>query len=605
LDSLLGGAPGAINSATLNLNDPTVDGSTTYAAILASRALTLSDLPNIVPVRATALPGQALPLFGRYNADINSYDPTFRTPYTQNVSFQVTRSLTRSMSLDVRYVGTMGRKLQGTINLNAPAVFNNQELVDALNVTRAGGNAALFDLMFAGLDVHGATTQTGVTYGAVGSCVNQPTGSTTAPGLGQEGCAANQVRQHGSAHLRRNATFSGFLANGNYVSVVDALANLSAVQSGLQALPAGKSGVSARILRNGCDRLANNLYNPATPASNTNIPTRCFAEDYFYANPQFNNGSGVNGAPNFISNMGHNNYHSMQVQYTLRPVQGISFQSTYTWAKSLTDRFATYTNPQNRSRDYTFDRSLASHEFRTNGTFEVPVGPNKLLFGNASGWLARVVERWQTSIIFNLTSGQPRTPFSSQKLYAAGANSPAPTSRPDIVGPWVTPKTNYAWNGPNQNTGTVYGSPSPFITFADPQCANNVGATDSMGFSLQGSCTLRGLAQVVPEGTPGAILISNGVYGLPLLQNSLPGTQGTLGPNTLRLPGRWTLDGNVGKTFRISESKSIQIRFDATNILNHTSAGEPDFNSQADTFGQITTRQGQPRSFQGQLRLAF
>ena len=509
------------------------------------------------------------------------------------------------MSVDFRYVGTLGRKLQGTINLNAPTVFNNAELRDAMNITRAGGNAELFDLMFAGVDLHGTTPAAGQGYGAVGTCVNQPTGST-APGLGQEGCAANQVRQHGSAHLRRNAAFTGFLANGNYVSVVDALANLSAVQTGLQNLPTGKSGVSARILRNGCDRLGNGLYNPAQAASNTNIPTRCFAEDYFYASPQFNNGSGTNGAPNFISNMGHNNYHSMQAQFTLRPVQGISFQSTYTWQKSLTDRFDSYTDPQNRSLDYSFDRSLAFHEFRTNGTFELPFGPNKLLLGNSSGWVARVLERWQTSIIFNATTGQPRTPFASQKLYAAGANSPQPTSRPDIIGPWVNPESDYKWNGPNQNTGTVFGSPSPFITYTDPQCTNNVGATDSMGFNLQSSCTLRGLAHVVPVGTAGAILMADGVtYGVPLLQNAMPGTQGNLGANTLRLPGRWTLDGNIGKTFRITESKTIQIRFDATNILNHTSAGEPDFNSQADTFGQITTRQGLPRSFQGQLRLAF
>jgi hypothetical protein len=603
LDSLLGGAPGAINSAALNINDPTpLDPSITFANILATRALTLSDLPNIVPVRATAQPGQTLPIYGRYNADFNSYDPNFRTPYTQNLTLQVTRSLSSVMTVDVRYVGTLGRKLQGTINLNSPAVYNNPELVDALNVTRAGGNSPLFDLMFAGLDLHGTT---GTGYGAVGTCVNQATGSTV-PGLGQEGCAANQVRQHGSAHLRRNATFTGFLANGNYVAAVDALANLSAVQSGLQPAPSGQTGVSARILRNGCDRIANNTYNPAQPASNTNIPTRCFPEDYFYANPQFNNGSGANGAPNYIGNLGHNNYHSMQVQYTLRPVQGISFQSTYTWAKSLTDRFNSYTNPLNRSLDYTYDRSLAMHEFRTNGTFELPVGPNKLLFANASGWLARVVERWQTSIIFNTTSGQPRTPFSSQKLYVAGANSPNPTSRPDIVGPWIDPQTDYQWNGPNNNSGTVFGSPSPYVTFSDPQCTNNVGATDGMGFNLRSSCTLRGLAAIVPAGTTGAILMADGVtYGLPLLQNSMPGTQGTLGANSLRLPGRWTLDGNIGKTFRLTESKTLQIRFDATNILNHTSAGEPDLNVQADTFGQVTTRQGSPRAFQGQLRLAF
>ena len=67
--------------------------------------------------------------------------------------------------------------------------------------------------------------------------------------------------------------------------------------------PAGVTGISARILRNGCDRLANNL---------TNIPTRCFPEDYFFANPQL--GANAESA-GYRANISHNNYHSMQVQH--------------------------------------------------------------------------------------------------------------------------------------------------------------------------------------------------------------------------------------------------------------------------------------------------
>ncbi len=38
---------------------------------------------------------------------------------------------------------------------------------------------------------------------------------------------------------------------------------------------------------------------------------------------------------------------------------------------------------------------------------------------------------------------------------------------------------------------------------------------------------------------------------------------------------RWTLDGNLSKNFRISESKAIQFRMDATNIFNHPTPGDP------------------------------
>ena len=44
-----------------------------------------------------------------------------------------------------------------------------------------------------------------------------------------------------------------------------------------------------------------------------------------------------------------------------------------------------------------------------NGTIELPIGPNKLLFGNTTGWVARLLERWQTSFIFNGASGTPTT----------------------------------------------------------------------------------------------------------------------------------------------------------------------------------------------------
>src|SRR6185436_7756066 len=110
-------------------------------------------------------------------------------PYTQNLTMSVTRSLNRYLTLDMRYVGTLGRKRQGTYNLNLPNVYYNKELLDALEMTRRGENAPLFDLMFAGLNMSGQTTGG---YGAVGTVVSG-------------------VLQTGSAHLRRNAAFSSNL----------------------------------------------------------------------------------------------------------------------------------------------------------------------------------------------------------------------------------------------------------------------------------------------------------------------------------------------------------------------------------------------------------
>src|SRR5581483_3115256 len=76
--------------------------------------------------------------------------------------------------------------------------------------------------------------------------------------------------------------------------------------------------------------------------------------------------------------------------------------------------------------------------------------------------------------------------------------------------------------------------------------------------SLQANCSLVGLAKVGDQSAPGAVQLSSGVYGIPLLVNPAPGTQ-----------------GNLSKTIKISETKSVQIRFDATNILNHATPQDP------------------------------
>jgi hypothetical protein len=575
LDTLLGSAPGNTLGATTQVGDANI------ASILATRALNLTDLTTLVPVRPTNNPGDTVPIYGR-TGTFQAFDPNFRTPYIQNVTMQITRTISKNMSLDLRYVGTFARKLEDTVNLNFATVFDNPELLQALDITRAGGDASLFDQMFAGLDLHG---NAGTGYGPVGTTVGG-------------------ILQTGSAHLRRNATFTANLANGNYVGVINSLANLNTVQSGLQNAPAGLNGVNARILRNGCDRLANGL---------TNIPTRCFPEDYFYTNPQFNNGNGFGvGSPTFRGNLSHNNYHSLQIQHSVRAAQGITLQTTYTWAKLLTDHYNTYVDPRHRQADYSLDYASVPTELRMNGTFELPMGPNKLMFANSSGVLARVLEHWQTSIVYNWGSGQPRDTFSAQHLYAGGGGN-QPQARPDIVGPWVNPKTDFKQNGPDNATGTIYGYPSPYAVFPDPQCANLVGATDTMGFNLQTSCNLMGLAKVVSANTPGAIALAPGtdgtvLYGIPVLQNSLPGTQGNQGARMLRLPGRWFFDANISKAFRITESKSIQIRFDANNILNHPNPGEPNFNVQSADFGRVTADKvanNTQRSFQGQLRLTF
>ena len=56
------------------------------------------------------------------------------SPYTQNWNLEIQREVARNTTLEVRYVGTKGTKLWGTLNLNqVDALHHNKELFDALS----------------------------------------------------------------------------------------------------------------------------------------------------------------------------------------------------------------------------------------------------------------------------------------------------------------------------------------------------------------------------------------------------------------------------------------------------------------------------------------
>src|SRR4029079_7898396 len=122
-------------------------------------------------------PGFTIPITQRTQS-IDGWDPNFVNPYIQSFNFSVTREIQKSVTLDVRYVGTKGTKLYGSIPLNQ-ANFLTNGLKEALDITRAGVNAALCDQMLKGINLNGA-------------------------GFGPVGTSVNGVLQTGSMHLRQS-----------------------------------------------------------------------------------------------------------------------------------------------------------------------------------------------------------------------------------------------------------------------------------------------------------------------------------------------------------------------------------------------------------------
>ena len=579
IENLIGNVPGAATAPSLALAN--------FPNLITNRALQLSDLPAITPVTPLTKPGAVLPIYDRTQT-VTAYDPNFKTPYTETLAFSITRQVTRSVTVDLKYDGTLGRRRAdttsgaATLNVNLPNVYYNKELFDALETTRAGGTAPLFDQMFAGLTLPGLTTA----YGPVGTVVSG-------------------IVQHGSAQMRRSTNFSSDLATGNYQNIATTLnSSLTLVPAGLEPLPAGLNGVNGRVLRNGCDRMAagQTTIGPGIPS-----PLRCFPENYISANPQLATASYVGG-------YGKANYHSMQAQITVRPTAGLSFQSTYIFARTLGLVPQGWTDPLNRNADYGPPYQDVRHDFRTNGTFELPIGPGKLLLPQSTGLAGRLLEHWQTGFIFNVSSGNPRTVVGAHTLYATGnQNLDAGQNRADLVAPQLfSPNTkgHVVWD-PAGNHGFFYGK-DKFLTVADQQCAAGgvTDHTDEMGFNLlnnSGFCTLQSIAAEGSDGSRGPVIF----------QNPFPGHHGNM-PFGLNAPGQYRFDANLSKRFKLNETKSLQFRLDALNVFNHPGPGDQQprtgqsINSPGVIFGQIPDKgllgsgaNPQMRYLTAQLRLDF
>ena len=109
-EGTLASALGGFLNQTANENDPAIQNIA--GATGQNRAVLLSDLPSLVPVPPSRAPGQTVPVYGR-SASFQAFDPDYATPYTQNITLSVTRSLSRNLTLDVKYVGALTRKSGG------------------------------------------------------------------------------------------------------------------------------------------------------------------------------------------------------------------------------------------------------------------------------------------------------------------------------------------------------------------------------------------------------------------------------------------------------------------------------------------------------------
>lgn len=217
---------GAADYLAYSGNIGNLPGQTLNVTTNPATYLDLSGLSSaVIPVSTGgALPFTAVPLTNR-SAGITGYADHRVTPYIQSFNLSIQHEVMHNLTVDVSWIGNKSSKLFSATQLNDVNSKSNGFL-DAFLVTRAGGDAPLFNQFLNGLTVNAG-------QGAV-----------------------NGTTVTGSKQLRLNATTNAFLANGD----VGSLANFFNTTTSFQ----GAGGQPGGLLRN------------------AGLP-----ENFFVVNPQF------------------------------------------------------------------------------------------------------------------------------------------------------------------------------------------------------------------------------------------------------------------------------------------------------------------------------
>ena len=259
------------------------------------------------------------------------------------------------------------------------------------------------------------------------------------------------------------------------------------------------------------------------------------------------------------------NYNSLQVSGRKRFSHGLSFQAAYTFSKVLTDNRGYYgnggadaesaywQNAYDRRGDYGVGFFNAAHIFSSGGQYELPVGKGRAFGSSWNRAVDTVLGGWEIAYVLQAHSGFP---ISLLATGTAGGQDARAALRPNRY------LSGFTYVG--QNIDHWYGT-------TDTICLT-AGVND-------GKC----------------------VYGVPD-----PAKFGNSGKATEKAPSLTSLDVNVSKRFKITESKYVTFRSEFFNLPNHPSFSPPARNiSTPTTFGAITGASVGARTIQMALKFNF
>jgi hypothetical protein len=231
-----------------------------------------------------------------------------------------------------------------------------------------------------------------------------------------------------------------------------------------------------------------------------------------------------------------------QVEITHRVGAGLTFDSTYTWSRNLSDNQGAGNAGSlcgetacNRSEDFYHRRSEKGNTFApyannwvSTVVYQLPFGTGKRFANTNNKILNGVIGGWQTNNILTIHSGGYLTPyFNSGDPSGTGSGIIGRSQRPDRVGNFI----------PSQKTAGEW--------------------INGAGFACPGgSCS---------TGEGGTTLAPIGRFG-------------TSGVGILNGPGTIDWDSGLSKSFNLTERAKLQFEFSFVNVLNHLNLGNPNLN---------------------------
>jgi len=311
----------------------------------------------------------------------------------------------------------------------------------------------------------------------------------------------------------------------------------------------------------------------------------------------------------------NDNYRSLQIFLVERPMHGLSFTGSYTYAGDYLTQGILNVNVPVQGLNGPYSKNLyPAHNIAITMTYDVPgiKSPGQLLQG------------WTVTGHISYISGLPQT-FSDTSNDLTGAGTGVPWTLAGSAKPFdqIFGRAGYTGSIPAGLaavpcygvSGSKFGAAGtgcvivPTIASMPSACVNAANAEPNAATGLAAGATGTGIAQLTAIGC----YMVNGSAMVPPAQ----GTYGSMLPDSITGPGFSTLDASLAKNWKFKERYTAEFRAEGFNLFNRTIyTGASDNIGKPSTFGVATftpdnahgdpiQSRGGPRYVQLGLKLIF